>query len=154
MSIRPKTVIDMSMSGVGETHARTRVTSRDVSQFTDEPAARGGTNMGLTPTETLVAALIGCTNVIGSRIAERMGLHVEDMRIDVKAEFDRRGVMLEEELAVPFPSMTLTISCRSDATPEQLAAWKRDLARFCPLSKVIRGSGTRIDEVWNVAPLS
>lgn len=152
-TVRPKTVVDMKVSGVGETHARTRVTSRDVVGVLDEPQVRGGTNQGLTPTETLISALVGCTNVIGQRIAEKMGLHVEDMQIVADAQFDRRGVMLEEEIAVPFPEVTLTVSCRSNATPEQVEQWQRDLARFCPIAKVIKGSGTRLNEVWNVRPL-
>lgn len=148
-----KTVVDIKMSGIAETHARMRISGRDLSAVTDEPAARGGTNQGFTPTETLVAALIGCTNVIATRIAEKMGLQVEDMKIDAHALFDRRGVMLEEELDVPFPEIALAISCRTDATPDQLAQWQRDLARFCPVSKVIRGSGTKITETWTVSPL-
>ena len=153
MAIRPKTVVDMKLMGVGETHARSRVTGRDVAVVIDEPAARGGTNMGLTPTETLVASLIGCTNVIGSRVAEKMGLHVEDLRIEANAQFDRRGVMLEEEIDVPFPEISLSISCRTNATPEQVDAWKRDLAKFCPIGKVIRQSGTRLTETWTIEPL-
>lgn len=152
-AVKPKTVVDIKMSGHGETHARTRVTSRDLTALLDEPAVRGGTNQGLTPTETLVAAYIGCTNVIASRIAEKMGIHVEDMRVDAVAQFDRRGVMMEEELDVPFPEIRLEIACRTNASPAQLEQWKRDLARFCPIGKVIKGSGTRIVEVWNVSAL-
>lgn len=151
--VRPKTVVDMKLSGVSESHARSRINGRDVVVLIDEPKERGGTNQGLTPTETLIASLIGCTNVVGSRIAEKMGLHVEDLKIEADAQFDRRGVMLEEEIAVPFPAVKLTISCRCNATPEQLDQWKRDLARFCPVSKVIRGSGSTVSEVWNVSPL-
>ena len=59
-----KSEVIMSMSATGETHARTKINIRDVSSVIDEPEARGGTNQGLTPTETLMASLIGCTNVI------------------------------------------------------------------------------------------
>lgn len=152
-AVRPKTVVDIKMSGVAETHARSRIAARDLTTVLDEPAIRGGTNQGLTPTETLVASYIGCTNVIASRIAEHMGLHVEEMRVDATAQFDRRGVMMEEELAVPFPEIRLEISCRTNASPAQLEQWKRDLARFCPVGKVIKGSGTKVVEVWNVSPL-
>lgn len=149
--IRHKTIIDMSLKGTVETHARTRVTSRDVTTIIDEPAMRGGTNLGMTPTETLMASLIGCTNVISQRIAHGKGVDFHDMTVEVKAQLDRRGVMLQEAIAVPFPELTLT--ARSNATPAQLEEIKSDLAKFCAIGVVIRASGTKINEVWNVSPL-
>ncbi len=151
--IKPKTVVDMNLKGTVESHARTRIATRDVSTIIDEPAVRGGTNMGLTPTDTLMAALIGCTNVISQRIAHNKGVELADLTIDVKAQFDRRGVSLEEAIAVPFPQITLTITGRSNATPQQLEEIKQDLTKYCPLSVVIRAAGTRIDEVWNISPM-
>ena len=41
----------------------------------------------------------------------------------------------------------------ADATPEQLDAIKTDLARFCPIAKVIRGNGATITENWTTTPL-
>jgi uncharacterized OsmC-like protein len=107
--------------------------------------------MGLTPTETLVAALIGCTNVIGQRVGEAHGVHFEDLKIEAAAEFDRRGVTMQEEIAVPFPRITLTISGKSPADAAALAKVKADLGRFCPIAKVIRAAGTEIEEVWNIS---
>ena len=150
--IRMKTVVDMNLKGSVETHARTRITTRDVSTVIDEPAVRGGTNMGLTPTDTLMAALIGCTNVISQRIAHNKGVEFHDMTVDVKAQFDRRGASLEEAIAVPFPEVTLTINARSAASPAQIEEIKRDLAKFCPISVVMRAAGTKINEVWNITP--
>ena len=69
-------VINMKLEGASKSHARTDILARDVESVIDEPVARGGTNLGLTPTETLVAALIGCTNVISHRIIEKMGFKI------------------------------------------------------------------------------
>lgn len=132
--------------------ARTRVTTRDVSTVVDEPVVRGGTNMGPTPTNPLMAFLIGCTNVIAQRIAHKMGVEFHDMTVDVKAQFDRRGASLEEAISVPFPEITQTISARSNATPAQIEESWRDLARFCPISVVIHAAGSKIYEIWNITP--
>jgi uncharacterized OsmC-like protein len=148
-----QTVVNLSLKGVGETHARTKVSVRDVSGVIDEPVEREGTNQGLTPTETLMSALIGCTNVITQRIAHHKGVRIEDMAIDCTAELDRRGVTLQEEIGVPFPAVQLYVAFKSDATPDQVEEIKADLQKFCPIAKVIRGSGTKIEETWNVSPL-
>jgi putative redox protein len=146
----PKTIVTYNITGESVSHARTDVETRDVDMTIDEPVARGGTNMGLAPTEVLVAALIGCTNVIGQRVGESHGVHFEDLKIDAAADFDRRGVMMQEEVDVPFPKIVLTISGKSNADDAALEKVKTDLGRFCPIAKVIRQSGTEIEEIWNI----
>ena len=148
-----KSEVIMSMSATGETHARTKINIRDVSSVIDEPEARGGTNQGLTPTETLMASLIGCTNVISKRIAHKMGIELGEMDIQLSAKFDRRGTMLEEEIDVPFSEVTMDIEIDTDATEEQINMLKIDLAKFCPIAKVLRGSGVNIMENWIINPL-
>lgn len=153
VTVKPKNIVAMKMSGAGETHARTRISVRDVVGVIDEPEARGGTNLGLTPTETLMAALVGCTNVIASRIAEKMHVEIADLAVELEANFDRRGSSITEEIEVPFPEVTMHIRMRSNGTPEQIEQIKTDLGRFCPVAKVLRNSGTRLNETWTVAPL-
>ena len=148
-----KSEVIMSMSATGETHARTKINIRDVSSVIDEPEARGGTNQGLTPTETLMASLIGCTNVISKRIAHKMGIELGEMDIQLSAKFNRRGTMLEEEIDVPFSEVTMDIEIDTDATEEQIHMLKIDLAKFCPIAKVLRGSGVNIIENWIINPL-
>lgn len=153
MAIRPKTLIDIRMSGNAVSHARTDISARDVTAIIDEPAVRGGTNLGLTPTETLVSSLIGCTNVVSQRLAHRDGVTFGEMTITAKGDFDRRGAALEAEVDVPFPRIALTIDVATDASPEQLDRIAADLARYCPIAKVIRAAGTVIDETWTARPL-
>ena len=151
--IKPKTTVQMKMTAKGETHARSRIATRDVEGVIDEPLERDGTNQGLTPTEGLMASLMGCTNVISKRIARKMGVEMGEMRISLTASFDRRGAMLEEEVETPFGEIAMDIEVATDATPEQVDAIRRDLSRFCPVAKVIRAAGTVISENWSTAPL-
>lgn len=150
-TVKPKTIVQYKITGESVSHARTDIETRDVEVTIDEPTQRGGTNMGLAPTETLIAALIGCTNVIGQRVGEANGVHFEDLSIEAVADFDRRGVMMEDEVDVPFPKIVLTITGKANVDDATLEKVKTDLGRFCPIAKVIRGSGTEIEEVWNIA---
>ena len=153
-TIRQKTTIKMRMQGSASSHSRTDIGVRDLTQIIDEPLERGGTNLGLSPTETFVAALIGCASVISHKIAHKRHVELRGMEIKVEADFDRRGVTLAEEVDVPFPAMTMTVDVRSDATDEQMARLREELSMFCPISKVVRASGTVLTEVWNVQPLT
>ena len=71
-----------AMPGVSTSHSRTDISVRDVSVTTDEPLARGGTNVAASPTETMISALIGCTNNVTIRIAEHKKLNFELISID------------------------------------------------------------------------
>lgn len=150
VNIRPKTSVLMNIAGVGETHSRSKITVRDVTSTIDEPLERHGTNEGLTPTETMMASLIGCTNVISNKIAKKMGIEIERMDIKLTAEFDRRGTMLEEEVEQPFSNIVMDIEVTTDADTDQIEALRVDLEKYCPIAKVLRGSGIKITENWKV----
>ena len=147
-----KTTIKMRMEGVAQSHSRTDVGIRGLTNIIDEPLERGGTNLGMSPTETFAASLIGCTNVIGHKIAHKNGVEFKAMKIRLEADFDRRGVTLAEDVGVPFPAMTLFIDVTTDATEAQIDQIRHELAMYCPIAKVVRASGTQLSEVWNIVP--
>ncbi len=151
-AIREKMVVNWRMHGEVLSHSKTRATVRGVSTTIDEPLERGGTNQGQTPTETLVAALVGCTSVISHKIAHKNGIELKRLHITADVEFDRRGVTLQEDVAIPFPAITLTIDVATAASAAQMEQLQTELAMFCPLAKLIRASGTVLTENWNVSP--
>jgi uncharacterized OsmC-like protein len=97
------------------THAQTRAHAGRHELVIDEPVARGGTNEGPTSIETMIAALLSCTNVILNRVAEKHRVEVGALSLAAEARFDRRGVMLEEVVAVPFPEIRLVIHLTTPA---------------------------------------
>ena len=149
-NVKQKTLVTYTMKGKSISHARADVAVRDVALTTDEPIERGGTNLGFSPTETLMGALVGCTNNIALRIAHHHGVEMEITGIDADVTFDRRGVMLEEDVAVPFPEIHLTVSVKTQASDRDIEEIKTDLAKFCPIVKVLREAGTNIVETWNI----
>ena len=150
VTVREKTTVTQRVHGACATHSRTEISVRDVKAVIDEPKEREGTNMGPTPTETMVAALIACTNVISHKCAKKHGVEFKAMTIDAESTFDRRGTLLLEEIEVPFAKIRLLIEVTTDASEADLEKVKADLHRFCPISKVIRNSGTELEEVWSV----
>src|SRR6266436_6457363 len=148
--VKEKATVTQRIHGNCPTHSRTEISVRDVKAVIDEHKEREGTNMGPTPTETMVAALIACTNVISHKCAKKHGVGFKAMSIDAESTFDRRGTQLLEEIEVPFAKIRLLIDVTTDASEADLEKVKADLHRFCPVSKVIRNSGTELEEVWSV----
>lgn len=151
MAIRQKTTITATIKGECPSHSMSRCSVRDVEVTIDEPTERGGTNQGLTPTETAVAALIACTNVISNKCADKLGIDIGHLDIEARYDFDRRGVMLSEEVDVPFPKIILNIVADGPATDAELKQVAAELAKFCPIAKVFRHAGTEIIENWSKA---
>ena len=141
-------VVHMKVDGSSKSHSRTDIITRDVESVIDEPIVRGGTNLGLSPTETLVSSLIGCTNVITHRIMEKMGFKINSMNIRSKTIFNKDGVGLIQEVEVPFPEITLDIEISTNASESDLVKVQKQLAMYCPAAKVIRNAGTKINENW------
>ncbi|MFC1664658.1 OsmC family protein [Pseudomonadota bacterium] len=154
MKVTSKSVRTVKMGATCSTHARTDVKVRDVELIVDEPLARGGTNMGFSPTETFMASLIGCTNVIINSIAHKMGVEIANMNIEIDYDFAFLGARVIQEVALPFPEVRMTIDIKTNATSEQIDKIKEDLARFCPVAKMIRNAGCNIVETWAVTNIS
>jgi uncharacterized OsmC-like protein len=148
MAIRQKTVVKRHSSAHCPTHSRTEFSSGDAHSIVDEPVERGGTNQGPAPTDTLIAALAGCTNVITHKIAHANGIDLDGMDIDIDWEFDRRGTQLMEEVDLPFVSIRLKIALRGKVSADEIRLLQTELRKFCPLAKLIRSAGTSIHEEW------
>jgi len=151
MAIRQKTTISATITGDSPSHSLSNCSVRDVEFAIDEPIERGGTNLGPSPTETAVAALIGCTNVIANKCAEKLGIDIGHLYIEATYSLDRRGVMLEEEIDVPFPKIVLNIIASGSATDAELQNVSTELNKYCAVSKVFRAAGTEIEENWSRA---
>jgi uncharacterized OsmC-like protein len=149
--IREKTTVKLEVSAQCPSHSRADISVRDQTFSIDEPVARGGTNEGPTPTDTALAALVGCTNVIGHKCAAKLGIDIGHLNISVVADFDRRGVTLTEEIDLPFAAIRLEVKSDGPATQAELQQVADETAKYCPLSKMFRAAGTVVTEDWSAA---
>ncbi|MDB9707479.1 putative OsmC-like protein [Planktotalea frisia] len=148
MAIKMKTVVTYRAKAECPTHSRTEIPVRDLNVVIDEPIERDGTNLGPTPTEAAMTALIACTNVIGHKCAHRLGVALGEVTIDADCKFDRRGVMMQEEIDVPFPEITLNVNCKTDASQDALTKVGVETAKFCAIAKLFTSAGTDLTVNW------
>ncbi|WP_300037530.1 OsmC family protein [uncultured Roseobacter sp.] len=148
MAIRMKSVVTYKTTAICTSHARTDIPVRDLEVVIDEPLERGGTNMGPTPTEAAMTALIACTNVIGHKNAHRLGVDLGSVTISADCKFDRRGVLMEEEIDVPFPAITLTVNCDTPASQQELDRVGAETSKYCAIAKLFEAAGTDLTVNW------
>ncbi len=143
-----KTVVRYKISATAESHSRTLLKTRDLVDVSDEPFERNGTNEGFAPTEFFLSSLAACSNVISHKIAKKNDIDLKEFEISMDIGFNRLGVILQEEVDLPFPDIQLRIEATTDAPDEKLEILKRDLPRYCPVAKMIEAAGTKIDTEW------
>ncbi len=151
MAIKMKTTVKLKAEATCPSHSRADISIRDLSFSIDEPTERGGTNAGPTPTDTALAALAGCTNVIGHKCAARLGVDIGHLNISIEADFDRRGVTLTEEIDVPFVAIRQSVVHFGTASEEQIAELAAEVEKYCPLAKLFTGAGTEMTTTWSKA---
>ncbi len=151
MTMKSNPYVRQVVTGTAESHSLTLLKTRDLVDVSDEPEERGGTNEGMSPTEFFEASLVACTNVISHKVAKKNGVNLMSYHITLDAGFHRYGVMLKEEIDLPFEDMKMTIDVTTDASDEEMDLLAKELAMYCPISKMIVAAGTKLDMVWNIA---
>lgn len=147
-NIRVKETVKLVADASCPSHSLANISIRDVDFAIDEPIERGGTNLGPTPTDAVLAALIGCTNVIGHKCANRLNIDIGHLTISATCDFDRRGVTLSEEIDLPFKKINLKIQSSAVISENNLDRVAAEVSKYCPLAKLFRQAGTIIEEDW------
>ena len=151
MAIRQKTQMTIKLTGQGTSHSRSETEIDGNTVVIDEPVARGGTNEGPSPTATAYSALIGCTNVIGNKCADKLGVEIGHLAFEMEVDFDRRGVLLIDEVDVPFTANRLAVTADGPASQDDIDRVAAETAKFCPISKLYEAAGTDLTVTWTKA---
>jgi putative redox protein len=124
--------INRAKAVTGTDHYRTEVTIREHTIIGDEPVKAGGTNLGPTAHELLVASLAQCTSVTLRMYADKKGWDLK--RVEVDAEMQRIT-----ESGVQRNNILMKIILDGNLDDEQR---KRllDISGRCPVHKTLRSS--------------
>lgn len=133
------------VKGTSETAARTRIQARQFEIVVDEPPQLGGEDKGPNPVEYVLAAHIGCLNVVGHLLAKERGFELRGLEIQAegplnpdklfgKDTFDRAG----------YKEIKLHVKADTDADQETLDQWLADIEARCPVSDNL-GNSTPIN---------
>jgi len=148
MAIRTKPLIQVRLEAHCPTKSMTEIRTRGHSFVVDEPAMRHGTDVGPTPLETMLGALMSCTHVIARRIAHERGVTLEVRKMTCTGHLDHRGIDKEADVPVPFPKIELDITARTGMDESEIAEFRDELERRCPMSVILRQAGSEIVQNW------
>ncbi len=121
----------------------------------DEPAVRGGTDLGPTPLQYFVAGAAFCLITQIARFAPLYDVPLYDVQADVRAEFNVADKFGVEGPNGAFEQVTYTVEVRSSASPEQLRQLIEHAERACHAAQSLRQSvPVRVAVQLNGQPLS
>jgi putative redox protein len=137
---------------------RSAVTIRDLpTLWLDEPVELGGENTGPTPMEGILASLTACTAMIVHILRRETGFRLEALRCEADGVVDVRRVEMQrtgkryseiEPIAPHFHSVSLRIRLRTAESEERLEELGRQVARLCPVSRLLADAGVALDVRW------
>jgi len=107
----------------------TKVTSRNHSIVADEPADHGGSDLGMTPHDLLIAALASCTSITLKMYADRKGWKLD--KINVQATIERK---IESGVQTTKAIQILELTGDLDDTMKQRLL---DVGSRCPVHKTL-----------------
>ena len=150
LNVKEHKLIKVALEGFAPTASLTEVRVRGHSFVIDEPPYRHGTDVGPTPLETLLGALVACTNVIARRIAMEMKFDLKIDKIDVIGHLDHRGIDRVADVPVPFPTIELHVRATTSGTEQDMVRLREDMNARCPMSVILRQAGSQIVENWQI----
>ncbi|MFT4560326.1 MAG: putative redox protein [Gammaproteobacteria bacterium] len=117
---------------------RSDVRIREHEMVIDEPAAIGGTDMGPSPVEVILAALGSCQEITYRAYATAMGIEIDDVSVTLEGDIDFRGFFAVDESVRPgFNKIRACVAIESNASAADLEKLRDAVDGHCPVLDIL-----------------
>lgn len=100
----------------------------------DEPPALGGGNTAPNPIETALAGLLSCQVVTYRFWAAKLGIPLDDVRVDTEGDLDIQGFLgLREGVRPGLGAVRVKVTLSGPGTPEQYRELHEQVDQHCPV---------------------
>jgi putative redox protein len=113
---------------------RSDVSIRDHSLTIDEPKAIGGTDLGPSPVEVVLAALGSCQEITYRAFAAAMGIELDKVSVELEGHIDFRGFFAVDASVRPgFDKIRAVVKLESSAPADKLEKLREVVNSHCPV---------------------
>lgn len=124
---------------------RSDVKIRDHVLTIDEPTAIGGSDMGPSPVEVVLAALGSCQEITYRAFATALGIKLDKISVDIEGDIDFRGFFAVDDSVRPgYNNIRAVVKIESEAPADQLEKLREVVNSHCPV----------LDMLMNPVPVS
>lgn len=100
----------------------------------DEPEALGGTNLAPNPVEFALASLGACQAITYRFWSEKLGIRIDDLRVDVRGGLDVHGVFgLKDGVRAGFGEVTIQVQINGPEAAARYEELRRAVDEHCPV---------------------
>ena len=109
--------------------------------------ATGGDGLAICSGDLLLQALVACSGVTMSAVANALDIEIYSGKIIAEGEIDFRGTLgVSKEVPVGFQKINLTFYLETDAPPNKLESLKKLTERYCVVYQtLINGVKTEVN---------
>jgi uncharacterized OsmC-like protein len=117
---------------------RSDVSIRDHSLTIDEPVAIGGSDLGPSPAEVILAALGSCQEITYRAYATAMGITLDRVSVELEGDIDFRGFFAIDDAVRPgFDKIRAVVKIESDAPMAELEKLRKVVNAHCPVLDIL-----------------
>lgn len=128
-------------TGAGTDGVRTEIQIGRHTVAIDEPPALGGKDGAINPVESALAALLSCQVVTYRFWAAKLGIPLDDVRVETEGDLDVRGFFgLDDTVRPGFGEVRLGVELRGPASDEEYARLKDAVDAHCPVLDLLRNA--------------
>jgi uncharacterized OsmC-like protein len=100
----------------------------------DEPPELGGQDKGANPVELLLVALGTCQEIMYAAMASMMGIHLDEVKVNLKGSLDLKGLFgMDPAIPPGYQKITYETILRSSAPEEELRKLVEAVESHCPV---------------------
>ncbi|MEH7299345.1 OsmC family protein [Neobacillus drentensis] len=111
--------------------------SRNFEFTIDEPKNLGGTDTGMNPVETVLAALGACQAIVARVYAKKFNIQFENLRVDVEGDLDTDGFMNISDVRRGYSEIRYNIHIATNAPKEKVAEFVQFIEKTCPVGDTL-----------------
>jgi len=117
---------------------RSDVKIRDHALTIDEPKGIGGSDMGPSPVEVILAALGSCQEITYRAYATALGIKLDKVSVALEGDIDFKGFFAVDDKVRPgFEQIRAVVTIESDAPAEELEKLREVVNAHCPVLDIL-----------------
>jgi len=136
---RTSSQLSYAVKGAGVGSVATTIRAGKHSFIVDEPSALAGDNIGTSPVEYALGALVGCQVVVYRLYAQQLGIAFDEIVIKAEADLDAAGLFgADESVRVGFSEVRLDIELTGTESDERYDELRQTVDAHCPVLDIFQ----------------
>lgn len=112
---------------------KVETSSRNFIIIQDEPESLGGTDLGMSPVETLLCALGACQAIVASAFAKFKGVNLEGFHVEIEGDIDLDGFRGKKEVRPGFQEIRYKMHFKTSDSLDKIEEFAKFIEYTCPV---------------------